>query len=125
VLLDHLDSGVVGFAPDTGQIAKGGTDPMLTIERWPDRIRHVHMKDLSAEWAEMRARGVPLRSSEGYVELGQGVIDFTPFVQLLDRIDYQGWIMAELDMATRPPREAAQLSWDYLVRTMPQLKLGQ
>jgi inosose dehydratase len=121
VLLDHLDSGVVGFAPDTGQIAKGGTDPMLTIERWSDRIRHVHMKDLSPEWAEMRARGVPLRSPEGYVEMGQGVIDFKPVVQLLDRINYQGWMMAELDEARRPAREAAQLSWDYIVRTMPQV----
>jgi inosose dehydratase len=119
VLLDALDPSLVGFAPDTGQIAKGGTDPMVTIARWSDRIRHVHLKDLSPKWAEMRESGVPLRSPEGYVELGEGVIAFQPFFELLDRTNYNGWLMAELDEATRPARDAAQISWDFLKRSLP------
>jgi sugar phosphate isomerase/epimerase len=61
---------------------------------------------------------VPLRSPEGYVELGQGVIDLRPLLPILERVSYAGWLMAELDEATRPAREAAQLSRDYLVRTL-------
>ena len=118
VLLDHLDPPLVGFAPDTAQIAKGGTDPLPVIERWSDRIRHVHLKDLSPRWEEMRAAGVPLRSPEGYVELGQGVIDLRPLLPILDEIDYSGWLMAELDEAQRPAREAAHLSRDYLRQTL-------
>jgi inosose dehydratase len=118
VLLDRLDPAAVGFAPDTGQIAKGGADPMPTIARWADRVRHVHMKDLASQWAEMRAAGVPLRSPEGYAELGQGVIDHRPLLDILDRVDYDGWLMAELDEARRPARDAAQLSKTYIEGTL-------
>jgi len=31
VLLDNLDPRCVGFAPDTGQIAKGGSDPLAMV----------------------------------------------------------------------------------------------
>jgi inosose dehydratase len=72
VLLDNLDPALVGFAPDTGQIAKGGADPIAAVERWADRVQHVHLKDLSADWEEQRRAGVPLRGPEGYAELGQG-----------------------------------------------------
>lgn len=118
VLLDLLDPAVVGFAPDTGQIAKGGADPMPVIERWVDRVRHVHLKDLSPQWAQMRQAGVPLRSPEGYVELGQGVIDHRPLIPALARVGFSGWLMAELDEASRPAREAAQLSKEYIEGTL-------
>lgn len=126
VLLVHLDPFAVGFAPDTGQIAKGGADPMPVIERWADRIRHVHAKDLSPRWAEMRQTGVPLRSPEGYAELGQGVIDHRPLIEILDRVDYSGWFMAELDEAARPAREAARLSRDYITESLNlQMSIGR
>lgn len=115
VLLDNLDPTLVGFAPDTGQIAKGGADPMVTIARWLARVQHVHLKDLSPEWAAMMAAGVPLRGPEGYCELGEGIIDFATLWPMLEQINYSGWLMAELDEASRPAREAAQLSWEYLV----------
>lgn len=114
LLLDLLDPHLVGFAPDTGQIAKGGGDPLALIERWAGRVRHVHLKDLSPAWAELRQRGVPLRSPEGYAELGQGTIDFRPLRSILERVGYRGWLMAELDEARRPPFEAARLNREYL-----------
>ena len=114
VLLDLLDPTLVGFAPDTGQIAKGGADPMPVIERWAIRVRYVHMKDLSPEWEQMRKAGVPLRSPEGYAEVGQGVIDFRRLLPILDRANFRGWLMAELDEAKRPAREAATLAKQYL-----------
>ncbi|HKG27468.1 MAG TPA: sugar phosphate isomerase/epimerase [Thermomicrobiales bacterium] len=123
VLVDRLDPADVGFAPDTGQIAKGGADPIAAVERWADRVRHVHLKDLSPQWADQRRAGVPLRSPEGYVELGQGVIDLRPLLPILDRVNYAGWLMAELDEAKRPAREAAELSLDYLSGTLG-LKFG-
>lgn len=118
VLLDRLDPALVGFAPDTGQIAKGGADPFPVIERWLDRVHYVHMKDLSPEWEAMRTAGVPLRSPEGYAEMGQGVIDFRRLTALLERVSYTGWLMAELDEAKRPPLEAATLSHQYIVTTL-------
>jgi inosose dehydratase len=118
ILLDLLDPALVGFAPDTGQIAKGGADPLPIIDRWANRIRHVHLKDLAPDWEEKRRAGVPLRSPEGYAELGQGTIDFRPLLPILERVGYQGWLMAELDEARRPAREAAALSKQYLEQTL-------
>jgi inosose dehydratase len=114
VLLDHLEPALVGFAPDTGQIAKGGADPIALIDHWADRVQHVHLKDLSPQWEEQRKAGASLRGPEGYLELGQGMIDLRPLLPILDRIDYSGWLMAELDEAGRPAREAAELSRNYL-----------
>ncbi len=118
LLLSQLDPLYVHFAPDTGQIAKGGADPMPIIERWASRVRHVHLKDLSSQWDELRRAGVPLRSPEGYAELGQGVIDFRPLIPILQKVNYHGWLMAELDEAKRPPRDSAGLSKEYLEKTL-------
>jgi sugar phosphate isomerase/epimerase len=80
--------------------------------------RHAHMKDLSPRWAEMQRAGVPLISPEGYVELGQGVIDMQPLISMLDSVDYEGWLMAELDEATQPARDSAQMSWNFVESTL-------
>jgi inosose dehydratase len=124
VLLDLLDPELVGFAPDTGQIAKGGADPFPIMERWADRIRYVHMKDMARDWDEKRRAGVPLRSPEGYAEMGQGVLDFRKMMPILERAGFKGWLMAELDEAKRPGGEAAKLSRDYIRDTLG-LKLGR
>ena len=124
VLLDRLDPKLVGFAPDTGQIAKGGADPMPVIERWADRVRYVHMKDISPDWEESRRRGVSLRSPEGYAEMGQGVIDFRRMLPILERANFRGWLMAELDEAKRPGGESARLSKEYIEGALG-LKLGR
>jgi inosose dehydratase len=115
VLLDRLDPALVGFAPDTGQIAKGGADPFPIVERWADRVRHVHLKDVARDWEAKRQSGVPLRSPEGYVELGQGVLDLRRLLPILEAAQYRGWLMAELDESALPARESAALSHRYLV----------
>lgn len=117
-LLGLLDPDAVGFAPDTGQIAKGGADPLVLIERWAASVRYVHLKDLSPAWDEMRRRGEPLRSPAGYAALGQGVLDFRPIIDVLDRVNYRGWLMAELDETGSPARDAAAQARHYLDQTL-------
>ena len=118
VLLDRLDHRLVGFAPDTGQIAKGGADPLPVIDRWAEIVRYVHLKDLDPRWDEMRKGGVPLPSAEGYAEIGQGTIDLKPLLPILDRVNYTGWLMAELDQSGRTGRESPALAKRYLVDTL-------
>ena len=36
----------IGFCPDTAHLAAGGGDPAELIRRYPDRVRHVHLKDV-------------------------------------------------------------------------------
>jgi len=81
VLLDGLDSRVVGFAPDSGHIAKGGMDVIEVFQSYMSFIKHVHFKDITAsgEWTAM----------------GAGVIDFPQIVTMLKAAGYNGWIMIE------------------------------
>lgn len=117
-LLELLDHRLVGFAPDTGQIAKGGADPIPVMERWANTIRYVHMKDVSPDWEVARRRGVSLRGPEGYAEMGQGVIDFRRMLPILEKAGFSGWLMAELDESKHPGGEAAGLSKQYIEDTL-------
>jgi inosose dehydratase len=124
VLLDLLDHNLVGFAPDTGQIAKGGADPLPVVERWADIVRYVHLKDIDPRWDDMRKAGVPLPSADGYAEIGQGTIDLKPLLPILDRVNYSGWLMAELDQTKRTGYESASLAKRYFVESLG-LKLAR
>jgi inosose dehydratase len=85
ILLDGLDARHIGFAPDTGHIAKGGMDVLEVLETYRPLIRHVHFKDITAagEWTAM----------------GAGVIDFPRIVRRLKDTGYRGWIMIEEESA--------------------------
>jgi inosose dehydratase len=80
ILLNGLAPSV-GFAPDTGHIARGGMDTLAVIRKYRERVTHVHFKDMVAggAWAAM----------------GQGVIDFKGVVGYLRDTGYHGWIMVE------------------------------
>jgi inosose dehydratase len=119
LLLSLLDPELVGFAPDTGQMAKGGADPVPIVERWIDRVRYVHLKDLSVQWDATSHDDIRLRSPEGYCELGQGVVDVKGLLSAFERAGFSGWLMAELDQSRRPPEEAAAISKRYLDAELP------
>jgi inosose dehydratase len=106
ILLDGLDSRIVGYAPDTGHIANGGIDVIQTFERYRSSIVHVHFKDIAAtgEWAAM----------------GEGVIDFPRVVTMLRDTDYTGWIMVEEESkaAEAEPDAATIQNGTYLEQSL-------
>ncbi|MGH2345142.1 MAG: sugar phosphate isomerase/epimerase family protein [Chloroflexota bacterium] len=118
LLLSLLDPSLVGFAPDSGQIAKGGGDPSAVARAYADRIWHVHLKDLSKEWPRMEAAGIPLDSPKGYAELGEGTCDLKGFVDVLRETGYQGWLLAELDESNYTPDQSARINRDYIIDTL-------
>ena len=91
----------IGFCPDTAHLAAGGGDPAELIRRFPDRIRHVHLKDLRD--------GV-------FLPLGEGDVDFTDVLAAIREVGYDRWLMVELDSYDGDPAEAARISRAYLDR---------
>jgi inosose dehydratase len=91
----------IGFCPDTAHLAAGGGDPAELIRRYPDRIRHVHLKD---------ARLDPLE----FLPLGEGLIDFDDVRDALHESGYDGWLLVELDSYAGAPGEAAAVSKTFL-----------
>jgi inosose dehydratase len=112
------EPGLMGFAPDTGQIAKGGSDIVEVLTTYRDRIEHVHLKDWNGH-ADRNEAGerVDLSGYANYEPIGNGVLPMPEILRILDEAPQEFWVNVELDgtdRAPRPPREAAAMSREYL-----------
>ncbi len=119
----QIDPGLVHFAPDTGQIAKGGGDPVEVVRTYREQVRHVHLKDYAGGETQLDANGEgPDRTGWlDYLPLGRGVVDLASIVRVLEGEGYGGCWMVELDgtpSAPLPPREAAAASKTELDRLL-------
>jgi inosose dehydratase len=106
---------------DTGHLLIGGTDPVELASRYPDRVGHVHLKDVRAAIAEVvRAGQISYTHAVGagmYVPLGDGDVDVPALVRVLNDAGYTGWYVLEQDTALsgdspagddRPRRDVAR-----------------
>lgn len=96
-----MDTTRIGFCPDTAHLAAGGGDPAAVIRKYPDRIRHVHLKDFRADPFE-------------FLPLGEGDLDFPDIIRAVKESGYDSWLMVELDNYAGDPRAAAEISKKYL-----------
>lgn len=89
----------VGLCLDTGHVILGGSNPLALARRHPERIAHVHLKDVrrevahrvqSAELAYAAAVGQGL-----YVPLGDGDLDIDAIVTALEDHGYSGWYVLD------------------------------
>ncbi|GAA1315009.1 TIM barrel protein [Saccharothrix xinjiangensis] len=88
---------------DTGHLLIGGADPVDLARRHPERIGHVHLKDVRADVAAAVRRG-DLGYADAvrqgmYVPLGDGDVDVASLVALLPAAGYRGWWVLEQDTA--------------------------
>lgn len=96
-----MDSCSIGFCPDTAHLVASGIDPVAAIDRYGDRLKHVHFKDFSAKSGE-------------FLPLGEGDIDFVAILAAIRRANYDSWLMVELDSYKGDPKAAAAISKRYL-----------
>ncbi len=108
-------SPAVGLTLDTGHAALGGINPARIIREYPDRIAHVHCKDVRGKVF----RGVE-RSGASFLDgvlegmftvPGDGDLDYGEVMGALAAIGYRGWIIveAEQDPAKADPRRYQEL----------------
>lgn len=112
----------VGFTLDTGHAALGGIRAIDTIEHHPERIAHVHCKDVRGPvHAEARRTGKSFLDgvlAGMFTVPGDGGIEFGAVMKALKRIGYDGWIIveAEQDPAVANPRTYGELGLATLKR---------
>lgn len=84
-LLDHTDKNLVDFQVDFYWVIVAGKDPVTHINKYPDRYKLCHFKDLPKDAAERVKSGISSFGGEkpGIIELGTGKIDFQ---SILDKI---------------------------------------
>lgn len=91
----------IGFCPDTAHLAAGGGDPAALIRRYPERLKHVHLKDIDL-------------ATTTFVPLGRGDLDFDDILRAVVEAGYDNWLMVELDSTDGSPKDAAATSLSHL-----------
>jgi inosose dehydratase len=96
-----LESCDVGLCLDTGHLYLAGTDPTDIAEVAADRVHHVHLKDVDADFAErVRSGEVKFRQAvidDMFVPLGEGGVDIAGVIRTLEGAGYRGWYVLEQD----------------------------
>ena len=107
---------------DTGHLLFGGADVLRTLDRWADRVHHVHFKDIRPEVVkdvrENRKSFLDAVIAGAFTVPGDGCIDFQAVTDKLKAMDYNGWIVveAEQDPAKAPPYEYSKLGYEHIVK---------
>jgi len=113
-------SASVGLTLDTGHAALAGIDPIRVIREHPERIAHVHCKDVrSTVFNGIRSGGRSFLDgvlAGMFTVPGDGDLDYGRILQALAEMRYDGWIIveAEQDPAKAEPRRYQQLGLDTL-----------
>ena len=102
----------VGLCLDTGHVLVGGGDPLDLARAAAPRVVHVHLKDVSGPVAEQVAAGrLAYRDAVRvglYRPLGEGDLDVTAVVRMLEQSGYAGWYVLEHDeVLDREPGEGS------------------
>lgn len=105
-LMQSADTRHLKFAPDVGQLQKGGVDALQVVKDFLPIVKHMHLKDFAGGQA-----------FAGYCPLGQGKVDIAGILDTLENANSDANIMVELDGSKDQPLtplETAQISKTYL-----------
>lgn len=105
-VMNAVNTNTMKFAPDVGQLQKGGADAAQVVKDFLPLVTHMHLKDY---------KGWP--NYEGYCPLGMGVVDFQTILNMLESKGLRSGVMVELDPSNdgpMTPLETAKVSKAYL-----------
>jgi len=112
-MLANTDPKYVFLCYDTGHFTFAGESPLAVLEKYVDRVGHVHLKDMRRDivdrvqpegWSFLQA----VRNG-AFTVPGDGCVDYDPIIKLLSEAKYEGWLLveAEQDPAKANPLEYA------------------
>jgi inosose dehydratase len=105
-IMEAADTRHLKFAPDVGQLQKGGADAAKVVKDFLPITVHMHLKDF-----------VGGEHFAGYCPLGQGKVDLKGILDMVEGANTNANIMVELDGSSKQPLtplETAQMSKAYL-----------
>ena len=113
-VMEAVDTRYLKFGPDIGQLQKGGSDPVQVVKDFLPIIHHMHLKDFSGGDAFL-----------GYSPLGQGKVDISAILAMMNGKRIDGMVMVELDSSPNQPIpaiETARIARTYLLQQGVPLK---
>lgn len=105
-VMESVDTRYMKFAPDVGQLQKGGADAAKVVKDFLPITVHMHLKDFKG-WEHFA----------GYCPLGEGKVDLKAILDMVESANPDANIMHELDgSANAPytPLQTAQIGKAYL-----------
>ena len=101
-LMKLTNPDLLGLCLDMGHFAFGGGNPVEALEKYFNRIWHIHFKDFDPkvgrdavennyDYFKSVEKGV-------FCELGKGDVDFQSIVNILNEKGFDGWIVVEQDV---------------------------
>lgn len=119
-MMQGTDPEYVSLLFDSGHLSFAGENPVFVLNKYADRIKHIHLKDIRKTIVE-QARKERLSFLAGirkgtFTVPGDGDVDFEPIFKVLEEKGYEGWVVveAEQDPALANAFEYAKNAREYI-----------
>ncbi len=116
-LMDMTEEDFVYLLFDTGHLYFSGDDPLYILNKYLPRIKHVHLKDVRDDVAELVKREklsfLQAVKQGVFTVPGDGSYDFKPVFEMLSQSTYKGWLLVE---AEQNPEKANPLEYALIAR---------
>ncbi|GKV65860.1 MULTISPECIES: myo-inosose-2 dehydratase [unclassified Sporosarcina] len=126
-LMEMTDPALVSLLYDTGHALYGTNDPVELLQKYYDRVKYIHLKDIRKDVLEKAlSEKYSLRKSlrSGLFTVpGDGCIDFTSIIKIMMEHNYNRWalIEGEQDPLEHNPYDYAENSIHYLQQIVDQI----
>ena len=120
--LNEVDDRYVFLNYDSGHFYFSEEDPVKLAEKYKDKIKHIHLKDVrSPILAKVKQDDLSFLDAvlAGVFTVPgdeEGSIDFKEIIDIFKKNSYSGWMVveAEQDPAQAPPLKYAKKSYEYV-----------
>lgn len=119
-IVDLVSSPMLKVNYDTGNAYLGGSDPYEGLKAVMGKLVHVHAKDISTDQAASekgKVTGTPVGCA-----CGEGVIDWTRVISILQDGGYDGVLSVECGTAKQAASSLAHLSGIFMSQTLNALR---
>jgi sugar phosphate isomerase/epimerase len=107
------DAKLFHFSPDTAHLHLAGFDVPKTLDRYKDRLMLADYKD-----ARRPTGQGDTFDRDTIFDLGDGDIDFPACHGVLKSMNFQGWLIVDLDIARQGPRASYERCGKYVVEKL-------
>ncbi len=119
-LMAETDAETVSLLLDTGHLTFAGENPLITLQKHGERIKHIHLKDIrQSVLKQVREQNLSFLDAVRagvFTVPGDGCIDFGVLFALIGALGYQGWwvVEAEQDPEKADPLVYARMAREFL-----------
>jgi len=115
-MMQNTDPACVFFGPDTAHLTVGHCNAVEIFDRYAQRIKFVHLKDVKknkqAAGDGGQKQGFEIYSS--FLEMGEGDVDFAAIFKILDRAAFDGYLTVELDSSRFGNKQSAEMNMKFM-----------